>query len=162
MADKKIEVRLLTPTVRSALSQYKYQGEADMVIVRALGDEKDMGGDMGFLHGHTPCSVVLDAGVLRIILGEGQEPGELRLAVLGGVCQVEDNIVTIITENAEWPEDIDRNRAQTRRDDILDRLAKADPIEPEEQDALRQELRNVETLIMVSNLPPSGLTKDKG
>ena len=148
MADKKIEVRLLTPTVRSALSQYKYQNEVDMVIVRTIT------GDRGFLHGHEACSVVLDAGVMRIIRGGEQE--ELKLAVLGGVAQMEENILTIVTEVAEWPEDIERARAVTQRDEALARMEKAEPAEQEE---LKKVLRKAETLITVSAFPPSGVEK---
>jgi F-type H+-transporting ATPase subunit epsilon len=159
MADnKKIEVRLLTPTVRSALSQYKYQGEADMVIVRALGDEKSMGGDMGFLYGHVPCSAVLDAGVLRIIPGDGAD--ELKLAVLGGAVQVEDNVVTIITETAEWPEDIDRPRSAARRDDLLARMNAA--ADMGEKDELNRQIKDLNVLIAVSHFPPSGISHEKG
>jgi F-type H+-transporting ATPase subunit epsilon len=146
----KIEIRLLTPSVRSAQSQYKYQAEVDMVIVRTVT------GDRGFLHGHEACSVVLDAGVMRILRGEGHD--ELKLAVLGGVVQVEDNIITVVTETAEWPEDIDRNRATARRDELLTLIEKADPTE---QDGLRNELRGMETLILVGGFPPSGVVHEK-
>jgi len=149
MSDKKIEIRLLTPAVRSAQSQYKYQGEADMAIVRTIT------GDRGFLYGHEPCSVVLDAGVLRI-LRDGHD--ELKLAVLGGAAQFEDNIVTIVTETAEWPEDIDKSKAMAKRDEILAHMEKATP---QEQDGLRMELRGAETLILVSGFPPSGITHEK-
>jgi F-type H+-transporting ATPase subunit epsilon len=150
MADKRIEVRLLTPSVRTGPSQYKYQGEADMVIIRAVT------GDIGFLHGHVPCSVVLDAGVLRILPGEGQE--EIKLAVIGGVAQVENNVVTIISETAEWPEDIDRNRAITRRDEKIARMEAAH--DTDERETLRREIRNEELLITVSGFPPSGINKE--
>jgi F-type H+-transporting ATPase subunit epsilon len=149
MADNKIEVRLLTPTVRSAQSQYKYQGEVDMVIVRTIT------GDRGFLHGHEACSVVLDAGVMRIFPGDDQP--ELKLAVLGGAAQMEDNVLTVITETADWPEDIDRNRALARRDEAQAQLEKA---EPAEQDKLRWDLRCAETLILVSGFPPSGVVHE--
>ncbi|MCL2204386.1 MAG: F0F1 ATP synthase subunit epsilon [Defluviitaleaceae bacterium] len=148
--DKKIEIRLLTPAVRSTQSQYKYHNEAaDMVIVRTIT------GDRGFLHGHEPCSVVLDAGVLRILRGDDQD--ELKLAVLGGVAQMDDNILTIITETADWPEDIDRNRATAWRDDILARMEKAELAELED---LKKELRSAELLITVSGFPPSGITHE--
>ena len=148
MSDKKIEIRLLTPSVRSSQSQYKYQGEVDMVIVRTIT------GDRGFLPGHEPCSVVLDAGVLRI-LREGQD--ELKLAVLGGVAQMENDIVTIVTETAEWPENIDRAKASAWLDETINQMEKATPAE---QERLRANLRGAETLIMVSGFPPSGITHD--
>ena len=150
MADKKIEIRLLTPSSRSALSQYKFNSEVDMVIVRTIT------GDRGFLHGHEACSVILDAGVMRILRGGDQD--ELKLAVLGGIAQMNDNILTVISETADWPEDIERNRATTWRDDVLARMEKS---EPAEQDDLRRELRSAETLITVSQFPPSGVAHEK-
>jgi F-type H+-transporting ATPase subunit epsilon len=121
-----------------------------MVILRTVT------GDRGFMHGHEPCSVVLDAGVMRILRGEGQE--EYKLAVLGGVAQIEDNIVTVLTETAEWPEEIDKNKAAIQRDEALALLEK---VTPAERERLRYEIRGAETLILVGGFPPSGITHDK-
>lgn len=149
MADNKIEVRILTPAVHSTISPYKYQCEADMVIVRAIT------GDRGFLYGHEPCSVILDAGIARII---GATENELKLAVLGGMAQIDENIITIITDTAEWPEDIDRNRAIAICEDVKSRMEKA---EAAELDGLKKELREAEVLITVSGFPPSGIAHAK-
>lgn len=146
----KIELRVLTPTVRATISPYKFSIEANMVIVRAIT------GDRGFLPGHETCSVVLDAGIMRIMTDEYEQ--ELKLAVLGGIAQMEDNILTVITENAEWSEDIDRTRAALLRDDILAKLEKAPHHEAER---LKRELREAEVLMSVSALPPSGITHEK-
>ena len=149
MAEKKIELRLLTPGAHSPQTRYKYQNEVDMVVVRATT------GDIGFLYGHVPCSVVLDIGVMRIIGGESDD---LRLAVIGGVAQMEDNTLTIITETAEWPEDIDRSRAVARRDELLERIKRVDDFN--ERQGLRKELQAAELLITVSEFPPSGITRE--
>jgi len=149
MADKKIEVRLLTPAIRSGQSQYKLECEADMVIIRTVT------GDMGFLSGHEPCSVVLDSGVMRVVRGD--ELDEYKLAVLGGVAQMEDNVVTIISEDAEWPEDIDRGRAVALRDE---KQALLDASESSiERDTLRREIKTQEVLITVSGFPASTYEK---
>ena len=149
MAERKLEVRILTPAIRQEISQYKYQGEADMVIVRTIT------GDRGFLYGHEACSTILDSGFARII-GAGEQ--EIKLAVLGGVAQIDDNIITIITETAEWPEDIDRSRAIEKRDDLLNRMETA---EPDALEGLKEELRAAELLVTASELPSSGMSNEK-
>jgi len=148
MADKKLELRLLTPAAKSVQAQYKYQGLVDMVIMRGAT------GDIGFLPGHTACSVVLSDGEMRII---GGEPADVRLAVLGGVAQVENDVLTIITESAEWPEDIDQVRVEANREATLAELARA--TSPTEQTALREELKRLDLLLEVSKYPPSGVTR---
>jgi len=149
MADNKLEVRLLTPTSRSTISPFKFQSEADMVIVRTIT------GDRGFLLGHEACSVVLDAGVMRIV---GAAEQELKLAVIGGVAQIENNILTVITDVADWPEDIDRARVTARRDELEGLLEKA---EPQEIENLKYELRAAEVLLTVGSFPPSGIAHEK-
>jgi F-type H+-transporting ATPase subunit epsilon len=149
MADKKLEVRVLTPTVRQEISPYRYQGEADMVIVRAIT------GDRGFLPGHENCSVILDVGITRVI---GAAEDELKLAVLGGVAQFENNILTLITDEADWPENIDRNRVLARRDELLNLIEKAEHDELEE---LKKEFRATEVLVTVSGFPHSGMSSEK-
>jgi len=150
MADKKIEIRLLTPTARSATNPYKYQAEVNMVILRTTT------GDRGFLHGHEACSVVLDAGILRIIPGDGAP--ELKAAVLSGIAQMDDNVLTIITESAEWPEEIDRIRVATHREELINRITKA---KAAELDDLKKELRAAEVLMAVGALPSSGVAHEK-
>ena len=150
MADKKFELRLLTPAVRSTNSPYKYQAEVSMVIVHTVT------GDRGFLHGHEAISVVLETGIMRIFPGD--DASELKLAVLGGVAQMDGNVLTVITEAAEWPEDIDRARAAAQRDEVLKRMEKA---EVKELDALKRELRAAEVLMAVGAMPPSGITHEK-
>lgn len=76
-----------------------------MVIVRSLN------GDMGVLPGHEPTSAVLGDGILRIIDGKAEQ----KIAVFGGLAEVQNDAVNILTKFAEWPEDIDRARAENDR-----------------------------------------------
>jgi F-type H+-transporting ATPase subunit epsilon len=149
MANNKLEVRVLTPAIQQGVSPYKYQGEADMVILRAET------GDRGFLYGHEPCSLILDAGKMRII---GAAENEFALAVLYGTAQIEDNILTVITDTAEWPENIDGVRAQARHDELESQLEKAEHAELED---IKKEIRAMKVLIEVSKLPPAGIAHDK-
>jgi F-type H+-transporting ATPase subunit epsilon len=88
----------------------------DMVIMRCNT------GDMGILPKHTPCSAVLDYGVLRFM----NEGNERRIAVMGGVVQIKDDIVSVLTNEAQWPEEVDRARAEADIDIFTLRVQEED------------------------------------
>ena len=100
MAKDKLRLRVATP------EKVKYDRETDMVIMRCIT------GDMGILPHHEACSAILDYGVLRIIDGEEEH----RMAVFGGIAQVLNDQVTILANDAQWPEDIDVALAEAERD----------------------------------------------
>jgi len=91
MATRKLHLRITTP------EDIKYDDEAEMVIMRCIT------GDMGILAHHEATSAILDYGVLRVF----NDGDERRMAVFGGIAQVMDNVVTILANDAQWPEDID-------------------------------------------------------
>ena len=126
----KIHLRVVTP------QETKVDEEADMVIMRSVT------GDMGILPGHQPVSTVLDYGVLRILNGDSEH----RLAVFGGIAEVQDSAVTILTSMAEHPEDIDRARAEADRERAEQRLRESeDDVEIQsDQVLLRRSLVRIE------------------
>lgn len=97
MADKKLDLRVISPTTATDKSPYKYQKAVDMVILRCIT------GDLGILSGRVPCSMVLDTGVLRIF----NDDTENHIAIMGGIAHVSDDIVTVLTDSAQTPEEID-------------------------------------------------------
>jgi F-type H+-transporting ATPase subunit epsilon len=98
MEEKKIELRVIAPTMATDKSPYKFQKSVDMVILRATT------GDMGILPGRVPVSMVLETGILRIF----DEDAEHHIAILGsGVAHIADNIVTILSDTALKPDEID-------------------------------------------------------
>ena len=108
--DKKIRLRVVTPEA------VKEQMDVDMVIMRCKT------GDLGVLHGHENCSAVLDYGVLRV-LNDGTER---RMAVFGGLVQIADNVVNMLTNGALWPGEIHKPEdwessgiAQDDEDDLV-------------------------------------------
>jgi len=101
-----LNLRITTP------ENVKYDGDADMVIMRCIT------GDMGVLANHEPTSAILDYGVLRIF----KENEERRIAVFGGIAQIGDNKVTILANDAQWPEDIDIAFVEAERARIERRL----------------------------------------
>jgi len=113
VAARKLNLRIATP------DNIKYDDEVEMVIMRCIT------GDMGILADHEATSAILDYGVLRIFNNEE----ERRMALFGGIAQIGDNKVTILANDAQWPEDIDiafveaerdrmERRSQETRDDL--------------------------------------------
>jgi len=96
---KKIHLRVITPV------ETKVDQAIDMVIMRCID------GDIGILPGHETHVCILSIGVLRV-RNQGRES---KLLVFGGVCEVAQDVVTILTEEAHWPEDLDRDRAEEAR-----------------------------------------------
>lgn len=67
-----------------------------------------MNGTFGVLRSHAPLVAALEAGVVRIRDGEGQE---LRLAIGGGFFQVAQNEAILLADSAEFATEINRERA---------------------------------------------------
>ena len=86
-----------------------FSGEATQVITRTLG-----GGEIAFLPGHSPFLGALVESHTRIYLAEGGTV--LDVAVHGGFVQVGNNKVSILSDQAELAEQIDRTRAATAKD----------------------------------------------
>ena len=109
-----LEVQVVSP------ERILWSGEADMVITRTLG-----GGEIAFLAGHAPFVGALGIGVTRIRPAGGDD---IAVAVHGGFVEVSDNQVSILSDVAELPGDIDVNRAEQAK-------AKAEEALRQEQDA---------------------------
>lgn len=93
---KKITLNITTPR------GLKFVEKADMIIMRCID------GDLGVLPGHAPVSAVLGDGILRIY----NNGGEKKLAVFGGIAEINDATVNIFSTIAQRPEEIDRERAE--------------------------------------------------
>ena len=96
-----MQLEVITP------SKLFYKGDVELVIARTLT------GDEGFMAGHTWAVKLLDAGELWF-----QEAGskDFKIAALaGGYIDVKEDII-IFTDAAEWPEDIDLERAQHEKE----------------------------------------------
>ena len=84
-----------------------YEGEADMVVCRTSD------GEIAFLPGHVPFVGALGIAKVRILLPAN---GEVAAAVHGGFVEVSHDTVTILSDVAELPEQIDVVRAHTARE----------------------------------------------
>lgn len=101
-----MKLRIVTPTGEL------YNDNADMVIMRGSS------GDIGVLKGHQPLVTTLDYGFLKI----KNSSKELISTLFGGFVDVQPNCVTILTDSAEWIENIDFDRASQAKNRAEQRL----------------------------------------
>jgi F-type H+-transporting ATPase subunit epsilon len=85
VAADKLKVAVISP------DRTVYEGEGDQVVAPAWD------GEIGILRGHAPTLVLLGSGVVRVT-NAGQDH---RFRIEGGVMQVVDNVVTVLSEHAE-------------------------------------------------------------
>ena len=94
----KLQLRILTS------ESVKVDEPVDMIIMRTLME--DMGenspyGELGILPGHMPLSGILGETPLRIFNDEQ----ERVINLFGGVVTIKDDVVTMMTEKALWPDE---------------------------------------------------------
>lgn len=77
------------------------------------------GGEITILPGHTALISTLEVGIL--VFTAGKESG--RLSVNRGFVEVLNDLVTVLTETAERPEEIDFERARLAAERAEQRLA---------------------------------------
>jgi len=137
MTDKKLEIFIITPDATES-DKYKFHGQADMVILRCLT------GDMGILPGREACSAILDDGALRILNDEG----ERKIAVFGGVFHFEKDVLTLITQKAQLPGDIDIASTEAQVQECETRLSAEASVS--ERDKIRKALHRSKVLLNVA------------
>ena len=94
-----------------------FSEKVEMIIVRGLE------GDLAVLKGRTPLTTPLKIGQVRVF----QDGKERLAAVVNGYISVLGNKTTIVTECAEWPEEIDVERAEEARKRAEEILKRNDP-----------------------------------
>ena len=102
-----IQFDLVTPE-RTVISR-----PVDMVVTKTTV------GELGILPGHAPLVASLAIDVLRI--KEGEQTHEL--AVHGGFMEVTPKRIVVLAEAAEFPEEIDVDRAMAAKERAEQRLA---------------------------------------
>ena len=135
MAKNKLRLKIITP------DNTKFDDEAELVIVRTIE------GEIGFMANHMACSSVLDYGALRMI----DDGFERRIAVFGGIAQMRDNVLTVLANDAQWPEDIDLALVEAEREQTERRLQESvDDLEIQRDQVL---MRRTLVQIEVSSYP---------
>ena len=89
-----------------------FSGDAEMLIV------KTPEGEMGVLPGHIPMVVAIAIGPIRI-----KKDGEWLEAFLSeGFMEVKQGNTIVLADTAEWPNEIDINRARAAEERAHERL----------------------------------------
>lgn len=99
MADNKFELEVMCP------DRLFFHGDADMVEMNTSE------GYIGVYPGHIPLATVLAPGIM-VIHNNGEEK---RAALHSGFVKIEQHKIMVLAEIAEWPDEIDVNRAEEAR-----------------------------------------------
>ena len=106
MAGKMIHLKIVTP------EREVYAGEVHRVLFESID------GQLGILPGHIPLTTVIRTSVFQV-----EEAARTReLAVHQGFVEICSDKVTVLTETAEWPEEIDVERAKQAYERARERL----------------------------------------
>lgn len=112
-----------------------YTGDSDFIEFTTAS------GEIGVYKNHIPMTTVLAPGVVTIHKGEQEEVA----AVHAGFAEILPEKVTLLAEVAEWPDEIDVNRAEAARQRAEARLAS----HTEEIDVKRAEYALRKSLIRI-------------
>lgn len=89
-----------------------YEGEASFLEFATVM------GEMGVYANHIPLTTILVPGVVKI-----HQDGQVKkAAVMGGFVEIQKDRITVMAENAEWPEEIDVERAKAAKKRAEERL----------------------------------------
>lgn len=89
-----------------------FTGEAEQIIITSTD------GEMGVLPGHLPMVVALGAAPIRIQTADGWR----EAALSGGFAEIETDKVVVMADTAEWPEEIEINRAMEAKTRAEERM----------------------------------------
>lgn len=95
-----------------------YEGKASMVELTTSE------GEVGIYKNHIPMTMLIVPGIVTIT----EEGGKKTAAIHSGFMEVLPDKVTIMAEIAEWPEEIDVNRAKEAETRAQRRLQTKDPM----------------------------------
>lgn len=109
MSEKLIQLKVITPT------RMFFEGEVKSFIVKTRGEV----GEFAILADHAPLTSSVGLGTLVLNLPDGSEK---TASLFGGYAVIQNNNAVIITESAEWPEEIDLERATRSKERAEERL----------------------------------------
>lgn len=109
--DRNFELQIITP------DRIFWQGEAFMLELNTAM------GEVGIYKKHIPMTMLLEPGIARI----HQQDGIKEAAVHAGFIEVMPDKITVMAEIAEWPDEIDANRAKEAELRAERRLQAHDP-----------------------------------
>lgn len=111
MADNTFKLSIVTP------DKSFYDEEVERVMF------KSMEGDIAVLYDHIPLTTTLASGIALIYKDKKEIPAVLH----GGFAEIKEESVTILANAAEWPEEIDINRAEAAKERAESRKNEQNP-----------------------------------
>lgn len=110
MADV-FELKIISP------DEMFYEGEADFLEFTSVE------GGMGVYKNHIPLTTILEPCVMNIHNGTDVK----KAAILGGFLEILQDKITVLAEDAQWPEEIDVERAKEAKKRAEERLSQNGP-----------------------------------
>jgi len=104
--EKTFDVEIVTP------DRVFYKGTADLLEFNTES------GEIGVYRDHIPLTTVLEPGLVTIHHGDEEQVA----AVHAGFAEILGDKVTLLAELAEWPEEIDLERAEAARERAEERI----------------------------------------
>ena len=89
-----------------------YEGKASFIEFTSVE------GRMGVYKNHIPLTTILEPCVVKVQTEEGIK----KAAVMGGFIEIQKERITILAEDANWPEEIDVERAKAAKQRAEERL----------------------------------------
>lgn len=130
MSSKTFKLEVITP------ERKLFSGDVEGVIAPATE------GFLGILYNHAPMVASLKIGVL-----EYKVNGKYRkMTLCGGYLEVSNNVVSVLADTAELPEEIDVERAEKAKQRAEERIHK----HPPGTDVARAELALKKALLRIS------------
>ena len=122
-----MRLRIVTPT--------RVLAEAEVSELTVPGTA----GEFGVLPEHVTFLGAVDTGTLSFV-----ENGETKTIVVeGGYTEVQGEVVTVLADHAEWPEDIDGEQARSQLAEAMKRLEEGSD-DPAEVERMLFELRRAQ------------------
>lgn len=131
MANNTMEVHIVTP------DREFYAADVDMLTFCTTE------GYMGVLYDHTPMITTLTSGTATFTIGKEV----LEAALHNGFAEITEEKVTILTDAAEWAEEIDVDRAisaKERAEKRLEELTHSDEVVLQSEASLRRAIARIE------------------
>ena len=107
MAEKQFKLEIISP------DRLFYDGAATMIEYRTTE------GEVGVYADHVAMTQIIAPGVLTITEADGTEK---KASLISGFVEILADKITILAETVEWPEEIDRERAEAAKKRAEDRI----------------------------------------
>lgn len=108
MAENLVEVEIITP------DRVFYKGDASLIEFNTTE------GEIGVYPKHIALTTVIAPGIVTL----HTEEGDVKAAVHAGFAEILPDKVTLLAEIAEWPDEIDVDRAHAAEERARERLNK--------------------------------------